>query len=132
MEKRFKRKLLTTHNHFQRRFLYPVVISFFIGCGVAWLSLVYFYVLDMPGNSVKFEQFRHVIPLFLVIFCFLMFCVMLWTCYTSNKILGPYKRIIRELEETLQGTRKGPITVRKGDELFEELLKRVNILIQKI
>lgn len=129
MEKKFQRKMFRVTNHFQRWFLYPIIISFFIGCAIAWLSLVYFYVLDIPGNSLKFEQIRNMVPLFLVIFCFLMFCVLLWTCYTSNKILGPYKRIIRELDETLQGTRKGPITVRKGDELFEELLKRINVLI---
>ncbi len=130
MANKFKRKLFCVTNHFQRWFLYPIIISFFIGCAVAWLSLVYFYVMNMPTSYAVFERFKQAIPLFLVVFCFLMFCVMLWTCYVSNKIFGPYQRIIRELDEVLQKKRKGPLTVRQGDKMFEELLKRINVLIQ--
>ena len=130
MESKFKRKLFCITNRFQRLFFYPVIISFFIGCAISWLSLVYFYVINIPVSSLGFERFKQAIPLFLVIFCFLMFCVLLWTCYLSTKVFGPYRRIIRELDEILQKTRKGPLVVRKGDEMFGEILKRINILIQ--
>ena len=131
MGKKFKRKIFNVSNHFQRHFLYPVVIAFLIGCVVSWLSLVYFYVVNIPTSYLKFEQFKQIIPLFLVLFSFLMFCVMLWTCYAANKVFGPYQRILRELDEITCKKRLGPLVVRTGDEMFAELLKRINNLIER-
>ena len=61
-----------------------------------------------------------------VILLFLIF----WVDSIYNKILGPYERILAELDRVLSGDKKGPLQTRKGDDkMFEELLKRINVLI---
>ncbi len=49
----------------------------------------------------------------------------------THSIVGPYDRVIRELNETLGGERKGPIMLRKNDR-FWPLVSAINDLIQKI
>jgi len=48
----------------------------------------------------------------------------------SHKAVGPFDRIIRELDARIKGTQKGPITVRKGDK-FQPLVNKINKLLTK-
>ena len=57
--------------------------------------------------------------------------VIFWTFRISNRYLGPYERVINDLDDVLSGAKKGHIMTRKGDVIFEELLKRINALIEK-
>ncbi len=50
----------------------------------------------------------------------------------SNDVVGPLDRIIRELDEVIDGGARQPITVRQRDELAHELLKRVNVLVKNL
>ena len=54
-----------------------------------------------------------------------------WVNYISNKILGPYERILKEFDSVLSTRNKKILKVREGDEMFAELLKRINILIKQ-
>lgn len=47
----------------------------------------------------------------------------------SLRIVGPFDRIIRELDEHIEGKRKGAIVLRKDDK-FEPLVKRINKLLK--
>ena len=57
--------------------------------------------------------------------------IILWVYYKTNKIIGPHERIIRELDETIAGKRKGSLTVRQDDHMFGELVERINTIIEK-
>ena len=59
-------------------------------------------------------------------------CGFLWAYAVSNEVVGPFDRIIRELDEVIDGGARQPITVRQRDELAEELLKRVNVLVKNL
>jgi len=48
----------------------------------------------------------------------------------SHKIVGPFDRITRELDENLKGKRKGHIILRKKDK-FRPLVDRINKLLDK-
>jgi len=48
----------------------------------------------------------------------------------THKIVGPFDRIVRELDETLEGKRQGPITIRKDDR-FWPLVSGINRLLNK-
>ncbi|HOW36455.1 MAG TPA: hypothetical protein PL155_08600 [Candidatus Omnitrophota bacterium] len=48
----------------------------------------------------------------------------------THRIVGPFDRIVRELSEIAQGTRKGHIFLRKGDK-FQPLVDKINNLIDK-
>ena len=47
----------------------------------------------------------------------------------SHHIVGPFGRIIKELDDIIDGKSTKNITSRPGDDLAKELLKRVNILV---
>jgi hypothetical protein len=48
----------------------------------------------------------------------------------SHAIVGPFDRIVRELDEHLKGQRKGHIVLRKGDK-FVPLVDKINLLLDK-
>jgi len=51
--------------------------------------------------------------------------------FVSSHLVGPFDRIIKELDTVIANNSARAITARPGDELANELLKRINILIQK-
>ncbi len=62
--------------------------------------------------------------------CFL--AVATSTYVASRNVLGPFDRLLRELDEMLDGRReRKPLRVRPKDDLANELLKRVNKLIER-
>ena len=62
--------------------------------------------------------------------CFL--AVAASTYVASRNVLGPFDRLLRELDEMLDGRReRKPLRVRPKDDLANELLKRVNKLIDR-
>ena len=103
---------------------------FFLGCVVSWLSLTYFVIGEYLLDS-DFDQLRKVIPVLLGVASILMFVVIFWTLRISNRHFGSYDRIIDDLDNVLSGTKKWPLETRKGDVIFEKLVKRINVLIEK-
>ncbi len=49
----------------------------------------------------------------------------------THSIVGPFDRIVRELDEHLEGKGKGPIIIRKTDK-FSPLVDRINKLLAKL
>ena len=62
----------------------------------------------------------------------LMIALVFWTLNVTTHYFGAYERILRELDQVLDGKREGPIKIRRGDVIFEELLKRINQLIERM
>lgn len=46
----------------------------------------------------------------------------------SHAIVGPFDRIIRDLDDRVAGVKQGPIVLRKGDK-FQPLVDRINKLL---
>jgi len=114
----------------QRIFFYPVLVAFFLGCIVSWLTLTYFLIGEYLADPA-IDQLHRAIPILLTVAVISMFAVIFWAFRISNRHFGSYERIIGNLDDVLSGAKKGPITTRKGDVIFEELLKRINVLIKK-
>ncbi len=86
------------------------------------------------GNYISnpnLYRFQQMIPSLLSLATILMILIIFWTLRVSGRYFGAYERIIKELDQVLAGKRKEPLKARKGDVIFEELLKRVNILIEQ-
>ena len=49
----------------------------------------------------------------------------------THRMIGPFDRIIRELNESINGRRQGPIILRKNDK-FQPLVEKINILLEKL
>jgi len=128
--KKIKRTTIFHVSKAQRIFFYPVIVAFFLGCVVSWLSLTYFVIGEYLLDS-DFDQLRKVILVLLGVASILMFVVIFWTLRISNRHFGSYDRIIDDLDNVLSGTKKWPLETRKGDVIFEKLVKRINVLIEK-
>ena len=62
----------------------------------------------------------------------LFLAVVASTYVASRNVLGPFDRLLREMDEMLDDRReRKPLTVRPKDDLAKELLKRVNKLIER-
>ena len=49
----------------------------------------------------------------------------------THRMIGPFDRIVRELDECVKDRRHGPIRLRKHDK-FEPLVEQINILLDKL
>ena len=133
MPKKFSRNVIFHLNKYQALIIYPVLISCLVACNFSLLCLAYFYY---PENykiifNVALKDLKLYIPLFLMGISILLLFVVFWTYYVSNKLVGPYQRIIKELDDIIAGKDVRPLSARKGDEMFEELTKRMNVLIER-
>ena len=132
MSGKIKRNIVVHLNKYQRCILYPVLISCLITCVSSLMCLAYIYYPEKEKvfGPVSFGELKMAIPWILIGFAVAMVILVFWTYLMSNRLVGPYDRVVRELDDVLSGKRKKPITIRKGDEMFEGLLKRINTLIK--
>ncbi|HRZ39560.1 MAG TPA: hypothetical protein P5246_00985 [Candidatus Omnitrophota bacterium] len=130
MVKFYKRNFFTHINQYQKTLLYSVLVPCFVGCVIILLCLDYLYY-DYTAflNRYEYRHYKSVILFLLPVLSLILFGVSLAMFYASNKIVGPYDRIVREMDEMLEKGERKALGVRKGDTMFEELLKRVNKLI---
>ncbi len=87
-----------------------------------WTAKIYAFDLS---------DFRKFIPLFTAAIVLLLIFVIYGTLYITSKVIGPVERVIYELDEVLSGRKSTPIVIRRGDEMFDEILKRINALIKR-
>lgn len=130
MASRYKRNCFTHINRFQKTLLYSVLVPCFIGCIIILLSLDYLYY-DYGAflNRYEYRHFKYVVLFLLPTIAFILFGVSLVMFYASNKIVGPYERVISEMDAMITKGERKPLSVRKGDQMFDGLLKRFNKLI---
>ena len=136
MPKKYDRNVLSYVNRHQERILYP----FFGVCLIALISLVLLAFMDNPlvQTTRNYYKILHywVDPQKAVDMCLqlliavVFFLLIYWAFYASNKVLGAYDRLLRELDDIILGKKSGPLKVREGDELFDELLQRMNIFLE--
>ena len=140
MSSKAKRDIFCNINKPQDRVLYP----FYASCVLIMLLFVGFayLVIEHPlfENAMGYQAFlksgslariKTTILGLGIMMAAVFLSLIYWAYYISNKVLGPYERIIEEMDRILEGKKTGELHVRKGDEMFTELLKRMNALIEK-
>ncbi len=128
-KKPFQRSLLFNINAFQKRLILPVLLT----CLFSFVCLAYLYRYTDVGSLIYDDQNHFVkmaLPWILISLAFLF--IVLWTYYVSNKIVGPFERVLREVDDILAGKGKKKIGTRERDGMFEELVKRINALVERI
>jgi sensor histidine kinase YesM len=78
----------------------------------------------VPAANKVTEMLFLVIPTVIIFILVIAFRI-------SHSIVGPYDRIIREMNENLSGQRRGPIFLRKNDR-FWPLVCAINDIIHKM
>ena len=64
--------------------------------------------------------------------CFFLFVILLLSFLISKNLVGAFDRILKELDEVIDGKDRNKIGVRVRDDLANELLSRVNVLIKNL
>lgn len=133
MSQKKSRNLILRLNKFQKLIIYPVLIACLAGILSSILCLLFaYYPDDFPiVGAITLKEIRFLIPKILMVANGLMVIVIFWTYYMSNKVVGPYERVIKHLDDIAANKTSEPLTTRQGDEMFEELIKRINHIIKK-
>jgi len=146
--KKHKRRLFLNVNKFQRRILYPALFFCFVSFFLSFFNLLYAGYLEHSLNRIHtlgVDNLQMVIPWYYSLLSYkialpwflfsalTMLCLMVyWIYYVSSKIIGPYDRILKGLDNIIDGDKEHKLSVRKKDEMFDELVKKINTLCKKI
>jgi len=128
-----KRQSLPRVNRFQKRVMFAVMLGSLLGFIFCLLVLDYFY---FDESSILFDfswaHFRLLVKWFAPLAVFALLVMAMVSLVVTHRILGPYERIIRELDEIIDGKHRRLLSVRQKDEMFSDLLRRINALIKRI
>jgi len=137
MSKRSYRTGLIRLNKFQRR---VVTVPFF--SSLVFVILMTIFVRSFHSdliNVILYEQSPFSVNLikkweFLILFLLWLFfaTVILWVYFISSNLVGAFERVLRELDSNIEKKEKKHIYARKDDYLANDLLKRINTLIDNL
>ena len=130
-----KRKLFLNINRFQRPILYLTVAATFVTVVILAISVSFlsYDIADMIIHSTKeIPTTKLAVSFVLMILPLSYLAIIYFSLRISNKLVGSMERILKELDEIIEKREKKHLTVRKGDDLVQELLKRINTLIDKM
>ena len=126
-------------NSMHREIFFLVFCSALIPMFIATLGM-YYLIFHITANQIGVPEViaYHVLPaakkVLLIIFIGTPLAIAVILYYShkvTHHIVGPFDRITRELGESIDGKRKGPIKVRTKDK-FAPLVNRINALLEKI
>ena len=129
----FKRNIFFRVNKFQW-----VILFYLASLGLSCLVLM---ILFLSYLYVDFNNFIHSFPCMTIKICILVALpltavLILLSCFylyhLTNKMFGPYERILQEIDKVVKTGEKKQIFLRKGDEMFQDLVDQLNCLIQRL
>ncbi len=128
------RKLFGRTSRFQKPILSIVgvtsLITFILALCVGYLCYDATTVVVDPAKDIP--VLKVIVLVVLMVLPVIFYFIIVWSYKMSSQLVGSFERILRELDSILTGKDKRHIQTRKGDLLAEELLKRINALIDKV
>ena len=136
MTANYKRLVLFHTTRFQRRILYISLIPCLLVIPIlSMLISILFQKLNSAilfGTTLTSLQVVNYWGHFIFIFIWIFFTVLFLTVFKmSNELVGAFDRVFRELDKVIEGTSSRKITARENDDLVNELLERINVLIER-
>ena len=133
-----KRKKLFIANKLHREILIVVFVAMLLPVilvGVVLHSLIFnitAWEIGIPEAvfSVLLPAVKQVNLIVFIALPFLMLLLWLWALVVTKRIVGPFDRLCREVDQRVKGTKTGHIQLRKGDAL-QELVDGFNRLLDK-
>ncbi len=129
-----KRNVFSTANKYQDK----IVLLSFLPSTLIFLAFITIVFIGNPiiSQAVFHSSVSSITNLvytftgtIIFLLCFIILLSMIFSFVISHRIVGPFGRIIKELDDVIEGKTKRLITSRPGDELAEDFLKRVNVLV---
>ena len=111
--------------------LLPAIIT-----GVSLYYLIFNITADQLGipeaiASSIIPAAQQVISITAIATPILVLIILILAHKITHKVVGPFDRVIRELDECIEGSKQGHIILRKGDK-FLPLVERINALLNKL
>jgi len=129
-----KRSLLHV-NRFQSPLL-NLIIAFSLTTVIVLTICVSYLSYDVTNSILnparEIPTVKIVIILILLVLPLIFFLNIIWAYRASSRLLGAFERILRELDNILETKQKRHIQARENDRLANELLERVNKLIDRM
>lgn len=135
-------QLVTKENKILLKNDQSIAPTLFAGAGLFFsVAMILFFLYQYFGmqnlgltanfmrNNIDLQKII-IIMAAMVIMCSI-FALFYWAYKIINKVLGPYERILCELDKVVEGRSSKVLIVRDGDEMFAELIERINILIKQ-
>jgi hypothetical protein len=137
MEQKKKRNLFATRNKYQ---LSIILLTFFPPVVVCtsmaiFITIMYYQMLNViryNSSAVVARSLTQWSGLIVGVLCAMCIVSLFWVFILSSRLVGPFERIIRELDEVIEHKKKKKIVARTKDELANQILKRINVLIDQL
>jgi len=133
--KKKSRLFFVVANKYQRE----IILLAFIPSVLIFLSFIAIVFIGNPivSNAVLHTSFfnvqnliNHFSVLIIFLICFYFISCMVLTFIISDRMVGAFDRIVRELDEVIAGRSQKLIKSRPEDTLSKDLIKRINVLIE--
>ena len=136
MTNRNKRGRRLFANKLHQDLFFLVFFAAVVPCLITAISLFYLFfniTADQIGipEAIAYNVVpaaRRVINILSIVLPIVVIIILFFTYDVTHKLLGPYHRILRELDEIISGQRRGPIIIRKKDK-FKVLVEKINRLL---
>ncbi len=131
---RKKRNVFLTANKYQDK----IILLSFLPSAFIFLAFMAIVFIGNPiiTKAIYHSSYPEMVKMVLTFTGAIVFCIclivllsMIMSFVISHHIVGPFGRIIKELDDVLAGKNQKMITSRPGDDLATEVLKRVNPLV---
>ncbi len=137
------KKIVPRRRIIANKFHFELIKLFVIACLVPAIivALLFYYYLNTsvastvllsscaPVSDVVSNAHIILIALFILTPVGVL-SILFFTRKVTHTIVGPYDRILREIDDIIEGKKKTPIQLRKGDK-FQSLVDRINKLVDK-
>jgi len=138
MKTKNNKRYRTFANKLHREIFLTVVAATLAPCFVITIALYYVIFNVMAGQLAIPEAIAYnIVPAARKVSLILIlaapasvFIILLFAYRITYRILGPFDRIVRELDECAADKKQGHIVIRKGDK-FKPLVDGINKLIDK-
>ncbi|MBU4311698.1 MAG: hypothetical protein KJ706_03140 [Candidatus Omnitrophica bacterium] len=126
-------------NRLQKEIFLVVLLAALVPAGVVAISL-YYLIFGVTAQEIAIPEViaYNIIPASKRVTAILLFAapmsilaILLSAYKISHRMVGPFDRVVREIDEYLKGNKQNHIVLRKGDK-FRPLVDRVNRLIDKV
>lgn len=130
-----KRKLFAKNQH-QEQLIVSLFSPFIVLFGVIWSVPIVLILTEKPAMEILLQVSADQLTAFyfwsvglVILLAAVFISSLVWVYAASNRWVGPFQRILNEMDAVIAGKGKRMITVRKDDMLANDLLKRINVLI---
>lgn len=120
-------------NAYQRRMIKIPFISVFVLNAVGSFLILFFHphVMNMLLPYPQTTDFANEAAMGVLFVIWVFFLIVtIWAFMVSSNLVGAFDRITRELDAVVAGRRKKVLKVRQEDHPANELIDRINKLIQ--